>query len=90
MVSVTIKQPLHPNAYLSKVRNIRKGLYARTKILLVLDIQGFSASKIALKSALSYAVVVHHLNLLKNEGIVERRGNKRYFWLLTGLGQKRL
>jgi hypothetical protein len=33
---------------------------------------------------------MHHLNLLKEEGTVERRGTRRYVWLQTGLGQKRL
>jgi DNA-binding transcriptional ArsR family regulator len=39
---------------------------------------------------LSYAVVVHHLMLLRAEGIVERKGNKRFFWFTTRFGQKRL
>ena len=63
---------------------------ARTKILVLLEKQGFSASKIAKESALSYGVVIYHLKLLKNEGTVERKGNRRYVWLATGLGQKRL
>jgi DNA-binding transcriptional ArsR family regulator len=81
---------MHPNAYLKNIRNVHGGLIARTKILALLEKQGFNASKIAKESALSYGVVVHHLKLLKNEGTVERRGNRRYLWLATGLGQKRL
>jgi hypothetical protein len=30
------------------------------------------------------------LRLLKNEGVVNRKGKRPYFWVLTGLGQKRL
>jgi predicted transcriptional regulator len=63
---------------------------ARTKILALLETQGFKASKIAKESNMSYGVVTYHLNLLKNEGTVERKGNRRYVWLSTGLGQKRL
>jgi DNA-binding transcriptional ArsR family regulator len=81
---------MHPNAYLKNIRNVHCGLIARTKILVLLDRQGYSAIKIANVSALSYGVVVHHLRLLKDEGIVERKGNRRYVWLATGLGQKRL
>ena len=81
---------MHPNAYLKNIRNVRCGLVARTKILALLEKQGFNASKIAQESALSYGVVMHHLRLLKNEGTVERKGNRRYVWLATGLGQKRL
>ena len=81
---------MHPNAYLKNIRNVCSGLVARTKILALLERQGFNASKIAKESALSYGVVMYHLKLLKNEGTVERKGNRRYVWLATGLGQKRL
>jgi hypothetical protein len=84
------KETWHPNAYLKNTRNVTCGLKARTKILVLLDDQGFSASKIAQQSTLSYNVVVYHLRLLKSEGTVEHRGNRRYVWLPTGLGQKRL
>lgn len=86
----SIKETLHPNAYLKNIRNVHSGLVARTKILALLEKQGFNASKIAKETALSYGVVMYHLRLLKNEGTVERKGNKRYVWLATGLGQKRL
>ena len=81
---------MHPNAYLKNIRNVHNGLVARTKILALLEKQGFNASKIAQESALSYGVVMHHLRLLKNEGTVARKGSGRYVWLATGLGQKRL
>ena len=86
----SIKETMHPNAYLKNIRNVHSGLVARTKILALLEKQGFNASKIAKESALSYGVVFYHLRLLKNEGTVERKGNGRYVWLATGLGQKRL
>ncbi len=85
-----IKENQHPNAYLKNIRNVTSGLRARTKILIVLEKQGCSASKIAKETAFSYNVVVHHLRLLKNEGTVERKGSRRFVWLATGLGQKRL
>jgi predicted transcriptional regulator len=58
--------------------------------LVLLDDQGLSAPKLAQQSELSYAVVTYHLRILKEEGTVERKGNRRYVWLVTGLGQKRL
>jgi DNA-binding transcriptional ArsR family regulator len=85
-----IKEIVHPNAYLKNIRNVRCGLVARTKILVLLERQGFAACKLAKESALSYGVVMYHLRLLENEGTVERKGNRRYVWLATGLGQKRL
>ena len=90
MVEENIKETMHPNAYLKNIRNVHSGLVARTKILALLEKQGFTASKLAQESALSYGVVMYHLRLLKNEGTVERKGNRRYVWLATGLGQKRL
>ena len=73
----SIKETMHPNAYLKNIRNVHSGLVARTKILVMLEKQSFSASKIAKESALSYGVVMYHLRLLKNEGTVERKGNRR-------------
>jgi DNA-binding transcriptional ArsR family regulator len=89
-VEEIIKESMHPNAYLKNIRNVQCGLVARTKILVLLEHQGFTASKLARESALSYGVVMYHLRLLKDEGTVERKGNRRYVWLVTGLGQKRL
>lgn len=85
-----IKQTGHPNAYLKNIRNVKSGLAARSKILLFLDEQGFSASKIAKECALTYGVVMYHLRLLRDECIVERKGSRRFVWLSTGYGQKRL
>ena len=85
-----MKETVHPNAYLKYVRNMHSGLRARSKILSNLDCGSSNAAKIAKEAALSYAVVLHHLRLLKNEGIVERRGLRPYFWVSSGLGQKRL
>jgi predicted ArsR family transcriptional regulator len=86
----SIREIWHPNAYLKNIRNVHSGLSARTKILVLLDREPFSASKIAEESRLHYNVVMYHLRLLKNEGTVERRGSRRYVWLSTGMGQKRL
>ena len=81
---------MHPNAYLRNIRNVHSGLVSRSKILNALEKQSFTASTIAQASFLSYGVVIYHLNLLKEEGTVKRRGKGRYVWLATGLGQKRL
>ncbi len=57
---------------------------------MLLDEQGSSAINIAEKGALTYSIVLYHLHLLKNEGTVERKGRRRYVWLSSGYGQKRL
>jgi len=81
---------VHPNAYLKNVRNVKCGIKARSKILETLDEKTFDAPEIARNTALSYNVVMHHLHLLENEGIVARNGRRPYYWAATGLGQKRL
>jgi DNA-binding transcriptional ArsR family regulator len=81
---------MHPNAYLKKIRNVDSGLKARSKILEALESNPSDGVKIAKEGSLSYGVVMHHLRLLENEGIVHRKGRRPYFWVSTGLGQKRL
>jgi DNA-binding transcriptional ArsR family regulator len=85
-----VKGIYHPNAYLSNIRNIRRGLQARTRILAVLEKRSGDVKSVAKESEMSYGVVMHHLKLLRAEGIVERKGSKPHIWVLTGLGQKRL
>lgn len=81
---------MNPNAFLEKIRNVNNGLKARTKILEALERNPCDAGRIAKEAPLSYGVVIHHLRLLENEGIVHRKGRKPYCWESTGLGQKRL
>jgi len=85
-----IRETYHPNAYLSSIRNVKLGLKARTRILNVLEIHSGDAKTLAQEAGMPYWVVIHHLRLLEAEETVERRGNRPYAWLLTGLGQKRL
>lgn len=81
----------HPNAYLSRIRNIKRGLKARSTILNSLEKGSATAPAVANESGMHYAAVVHHLKLLKNEQIIERQGNSvPHRWSLTGKGQKRL
>lgn len=84
------KEPYHPNAYLSNIRNIKLGLKTRTRILNLLDKRPVDAPTLVKEIGLSYAVVMHHLRLLAEEGIIKREGGRPYTWVLTGTGQKRL
>jgi predicted transcriptional regulator len=80
----------HPNAYLSRVRNVKRGLRSRTRILAILDKGSADAKTIAKEGQMHYAVVMHHLKLLHAEGIVGQRGSRPLAWIVTGMGQKRL
>jgi len=84
------KEAYHPKAYLSNIKNIRRGLQARTRILDVLDKRSVDAKTIAKETGMHYGVVMHHIRLLEAEGIIERKQSKPHIWVVTGLGQKRL
>ena len=85
-----LKKVFHPNAYLTNIRNVTRGLRARTRILYVLEKKSAVAKTIVKEAGLSYGVVLHHLKLLMADDIVDRKGGRPYSWTLTGLGQKRL
>ncbi len=85
-----IKQNIHPNAYLQRIKNLATGLKARNAILTVLEQRGAAATAISKDVSFSYSSVIHHLHLLEAEGTVARKGSKPYYWFLTGRGQKRL
>jgi len=84
------KEIYHPNAYVAGIRNVKRGLGARTKILNVLEKSSGDAKTVSQGSGLAYSIVLHHLKLLGESDIVHRKGSKPYVWALTGLGQRRL
>jgi DNA-binding transcriptional ArsR family regulator len=85
-----LRESYHPNAYLSTIRNIRRGLKARTQVLGAIEKGAADARAVADGTGMRYGVAVHHLKLLQKEGIVERKGSRPSTWTLTGIGQKRL
>lgn len=85
-----LKEAHHPKAYLKSIKNIKRGLLARTKILNALDKGPADTKMLAGQTEMHYNVVMHHLRLLETEGIVWRKRSKPNVWALTGLGQKRL
>lgn len=85
------KMAFNPNAYLMQIRNVHKGLVARSRILEVLEGISATAGALAKETALSYRVILHHLRLLEAENIISRKTSKKpYCWELTGGGQQRL
>lgn len=84
------KLGFHPNAYLRRKRNVKRGLISRSKILKALKGDGGNAQTVAQESQLNYHVVLYHLRLLEAEGIVTRKSRRPFHWKVTGLGQQRL
>lgn len=79
---------LNPRAYLSRMRNVRRGVIARSKII---DSMGAGATipHICHRSGLSPSNVRYHLTNMLAEGLVSRRRVRgRAWWTMTGAGQK--
>jgi len=85
-----LKANFHPKAFLSKKRNVKLGLAARTRIILALEKTTSNVRSVASTTGLSYNIVFHHLRLLEAERVVTRKGNRPFLWELTGMGQQRL
>ena len=82
---------LHPKAYLVSKRNVKAGLAARSKILIILEKEHRSAPQIVKEACLSYACVAYHLKALKKDRLVERAtGQRPYLWTVTPFGQQKL
>jgi DNA-binding transcriptional ArsR family regulator len=63
-------------AYLSMIRNVRRGLVTRTEIIRLLDYNSWiTASEIARQVSVTYQTVNYHLINLAREGVVERDPN---------------
>jgi predicted ArsR family transcriptional regulator len=75
---------------MQKIKNVESGLKVRTILLGILEKCASDAVGIAKVTSLSYRVVLHHLKLLENEGVLSRKGQRPYVWSLTGIGQSRL
>jgi len=84
------REAYHPKAYLSKIRNVKLGLRARTRILSILDRHSVDTKGLAREAIMGYGVALHHLKLLEAEAVVKRKGNKPHVWAPTGVGQRRL
>ena len=85
-----LKITYHPNAFLTKKRNIQPGLLARTKILGILEQKMCNTKTVSRETELSYKTVLHHLHLLEAENILSHKGRRTYLWQLTGVGQQKL
>ncbi len=81
---------MHPKAYLSKKRNVKAGLRARSRILFVLEEGKRRASDISKRSGLTYECVAYHLRSMSKERLIERSRQRPYIWTLTAFGQQKL
>jgi len=80
----------HPKAFLKRKKNVKRGLAARTGIVLSLEGHSMTAKMLVEKIGTSYSSVLYHLHLMEDEGIAARQDGRPYVWRLTGAGQKTL
>jgi predicted transcriptional regulator len=81
-----MREEIEPQAYLRNLRNVPRGLKARSKIARSMRNNEAKKSRdIARAAGLSYSAAIRHLRHMREEQIVER---KKAGWSLTGLGQQ--
>ncbi len=81
-----MREGIEPQAYLRSLRNVPRGLKARSRI--VRSMRANNAKKgsdIAKAAEISYSASMRHLRHMRMEHIVEK---SRTGWSLTGLGQQ--
>ncbi|MEM1537351.1 MAG: ArsR family transcriptional regulator [Candidatus Nezhaarchaeales archaeon] len=76
-----------PRSILRSIRNVKRGIEARSKIIYALKNGEKHVKSISSSSGLSYSAVRMHLKRMLREGIVTRDEKKPYKWKLTGRGQ---
>lgn len=82
---------INPRAYLTTVKNVRRGLETRSTIIEALEKEMLSVAEISKKTGVSQHRVRYHLRRLKTDRVVVRVGKGRKAkWRLTGMGQTSL
>jgi predicted transcriptional regulator len=82
---------IHPRAFLTRRRNMKTGVQARSIIITTLEEGPKKTREICKGSGLSYPRVFYHLKLLVGERLIATLVKKRpYVWSLTEYGQQRL
>lgn len=80
---------VNPRAYLSRIKNVKKGLDTRSKILELIKSKPLTIRKISEQVGRSSSSIRRHLKNMEAEGIVRSQRYKgRLLWMPTGIGQK--
>ncbi|MEM4295174.1 MAG: winged helix-turn-helix domain-containing protein [Candidatus Caldarchaeum sp.] len=82
---------ISPKAYLRSVKNVRRGLETRTRIVEVLSRGQLTVGEISRLAGVPRRRIRYHLRNMLVDGVVERkRAGRRFYWKLTGAGQASL
>ncbi len=83
-------QPIHPKAFLTRRRNVKVGVRARSLILSSLEGGPKKTREICRETGFSYLKVAYHLKSLLRERFLESGRKRPYVWTITEYGQQTL
>jgi predicted transcriptional regulator len=79
---------INPKAYLTRVKNVRRGLEARSKLVEALSAKGLTIQDLCEAVNMRPGKARYHLQNMMKDGVVKKRRNgRRVIWELTGTGQ---
>ncbi len=81
---------IHPKAFLTRKRNVKAGLEARSLIISCLERGPKKTGEICKEIGFTYLKVAYHLKSLVAENLVSSGGKRPYLWKTTDYGQQRL
>ena len=82
------KPSISSKAFLRSVRNVRKGILTRSKIIMMLSEKACTVDQLAEEIKLSKSSVRRHLRNMLAEGIVDKmKYHGKTLWKLSGYGQ---
>ncbi len=82
-------ETINPRAYLKSIRNVRRGVVTRSRILDTIGPGSLTTLEICRRTGLNPSNVRYHLSNMLTEGlVVKRRGKGGIWWRLSGIGQK--
>lgn len=82
---------VHPRAKVLSMRNMPRGIEARSKILRFLEDSGPTTTpELKERLGMSSSKLYYHLGVLQEAETVSRRGKRPIVWSVTERGQSRL
>ena len=83
--------PIYPRAYLRRIKNVKRGVSTRSRIIDALKQKPLTVSELAELMELSPSTIRRHLRNMSREGIVLKfKSERKRLWKLTGIGQTAL
>ena len=83
--------PIYPRAYLRRIKNVKRGVSTRSRIIDALKQKPLTINELAELMEMSPSTIRRHLRNMSREGIVLKfKSERKRLWKLTGRGQTAL